>query len=247
MHFRKVAIIGTLAAAVGAGACNRAAPDSRAVTAQGDASAAANPAAELQRQREEEVERLDRRVAEIDRKYGEKNQKVVAGERTATAGLREELKEDVANVKEAVGNLRTTSPENWWDREEAAIKRTADDIQADVARLAGSVKSTPPATTAGPAAEPVSTAPFTSRRDKLVADLRARIDAMERALDNVKTRGTQKTEVEDTRARVKKLGEDVDKLASASADDWWNVSKARVTDYIDRVEASVNRLDDNRP
>jgi hypothetical protein len=46
---------------------------------------------------------------------------------------------------------------------------------------------------------------------------------------------------------VKKLGDDLDRLARASADDWWDVSKARVTDYLDRVEASVKRLDDNKP
>ena len=69
---------------------------------------------------------------------------------------------------------------------------------------------------------------------------------MERALDDVKVRGTQETEVEDVRARVKKLGDDVDRLRSASADDWWDVTKARVSEYVDRVEQSVKRLDDNK-
>jgi hypothetical protein len=50
---------------------------------------------------------------------------------------------------------------------------------------------------------------------------------MERALDDVKARGAKATEIEDVRARVNKLGEDVDRLRSASADDWWDVSKAR--------------------
>jgi hypothetical protein len=92
----------------------------------------------------------------------------------------------------------------------------------------------------------VSTEPFTSRRDKFVADVRARVDAMQQALDRVKARGAQQTEIDDTRARVKKLGDDVDRLRSASADDWWNVTHARVSEYLDRVEASVKRLDDNR-
>ena len=69
---------------------------------------------------------------------------------------------------------------------------------------------------------------------------------MERALDSVKARGAQETELEDARARVKKLEDDVDRLRSASADDWWDVSKVRVTEYLDRVEASVNRLDDDK-
>jgi hypothetical protein len=59
-----------------------------------------------------------------------------------------------------------------------------------------------------------------------VSELRARVDAMERALDDVKARGAKETEIEDVRARVKKLGEDVDKLRSASADDWWDVTRA---------------------
>jgi hypothetical protein len=69
---------------------------------------------------------------------------------------------------------------------------------------------------------------------------------MQQALDRVKARGAQKTEIEDTRARVKKLGDDVDRLRSASADDWWDVTKTRVNEYVDRVEASVKRLDDNK-
>jgi hypothetical protein len=40
------------------------------------------------------------------------------------------------------------------------------------------------------------------------------------------------------------MAEDLDKLASASADDWWDVTKDRVEAYLDRVEASVKRLDD---
>jgi outer membrane murein-binding lipoprotein Lpp len=79
-----------------------------------------------------------------------------------------------------------------------------------------------------------------------VSELRAKVDAMEQALDGVKARGTKETEIEDVRARVKKLGDDVDKLRSASADDWWDVTKTRVSEYVDRVEQSVKRLDDNK-
>ena len=57
----------------------------------------------------------------------------------------------------------------------------------------------------------------------------------------------RETEVADTKARVKKLRDDVDRLASASADDWWDISKERVNEYIDRVQTSVDRLDDNKP
>ena len=36
------------------------------------------------------------------------------------------------------------------------------------------------------------------------------------------------------------------RLGSASADDWWDLSKARVDEYIDRVERSVARFDDDK-
>ena len=245
MHCQNMATIGIVALALAAGACNRGASESRDTTRE-ERPPAVDRAAELQRDRNEEISRLDKRVSDIERDYAQANQKVVSGDRTATTGLREELKEDVTNVKTAVNDLRTTTPENWWGRHEAAMRRTADDIEADVSRLAGKVTPTPPQATTGTTGENVSTEPFTSRRDKFVDDLRARVDAMQQALDRVKARGAQKTEIEDTRARVKKLGDDVDRLRSASADDWWDVTKTRVNEYVDRVEASVKRLDDNK-
>lgn len=243
MPYRTAVIVGTLTVALGGGACNRDAAESRdtTVTARDD-----DRAADLQRQRDDEITRLDRRIADLEREYTEANQKIVSGARKATAGLREELKEDVANVQQAVNDLRTTTPDNWWDRHEMAITRTADDIEADVRRLAGAAMPKRPAEAAGTTGEGVSTAPFTSRRDQFVAAARARVDAMEDALDKVKATGTRETELEDTRARVKKLADDLDRLGSASADDWWDVTKTRVTEYVDRVEASVKRLDDDK-
>jgi archaellum component FlaC len=246
MHYQNLATIGIVALVLAAGGCNRDVGESRDTAAREERIPAEDRAAELQRERNEEISRLDKRVADIERDYAEANQKVVSGDRTATAGLREELKEDVTNVKMAVNDLKTTTPENWWDRHEAAMKQTASDIEADVSRLAGKVTPAPPQTTTRATGENVSTEPFTSRRDKFVADIRARVDAMEQALGKVKARGAQETELEDTRARVKKLGEDADRLRSASADDWWDVTKARVNEYVDRIEASVKRLDDNK-
>ena len=119
-------------------------------------------------------------------------------------------------------------------------------IEADVARFAGKVTPAKPSATSDQSGETVSTEPFTSRRDRFVADLRARVDAMNKAMDGVKSTGAQHTEVEDVRARVQKLGDDVDRLRTASADDWWDVTKARVTEYVERVEQSVDRLNDNK-
>ena len=70
---------------------------------------------------------------------------------------------------------------------------------------------------------------------------------MTKALDDVKASGARKTELNDLHARVNKLGDDIDRLKSASAEDWWDISKTRVSEYIDRMEKSVGRLDDNKP
>jgi hypothetical protein len=244
MQYRHAPIIGILAVALGLVACNRDAAESQKANAEVSRDAART--ADLQRQHDEDITRLDERVAKLERDYAETNQKVVSGSRTATAGLREELKEDVANVKSAVNDLRSTTPENWWNRHETAVRRTADDIEQDVTRLAGAVTPRRPDDATGTTGEGVSTAPFTSRRDQFVANLRARVEAMEDALEKVKASGARETEINDTRARLTKLAGDLDRLGSASADDWWDVTKTRVTEYVDRVEASVERLDDNK-
>ena len=244
MHYRDLPTIGIVVLALTAGACERNLSGSRDTTAREEAKANPDRAADIQRDHDQDISRLDSRIADIERDYAKANEKVVSGDRTATAALREEVKEDVANVKKAVTDLRTTTPDNWWDRNEHAMKQTADDIEADVSRLAGKVTS--PHSPATKTAEGASTEPFTSRRDKFLADLRVRVDAMDQALDNVKAKGPKETELDDTRARLKKLSGDIDRLKSASADDWWDVTKGRVTEYVDRVEASVKRLDDNK-
>jgi hypothetical protein len=245
MHYRELTATAALALAL-VSACNKPGSAPNETVDRTGATQPVDRTAEQQKARQDEIARLDNRVADVERDYSKASQTVASGRRTATAGLREELKEDVANVKQAVGDLRTTTPENWWDRHEQAMKRTAEDIEADVRRLTGKAETPRTEGTTG-TADGVSSAPFESRRDRLVADLRARAEGMERALESVKARGAQETEIDDTRARVKKLREDVDRLASASADDWWDVSKARVTEYVDRVQASVDRLDDNKP
>jgi hypothetical protein len=167
---------------------------------------------------------------------------LASGKRTATASLREEVQEDVNHAKQAVANLSTTTSDNWWQREEDALRAMLDDVAADVKHLGGVVAE--PATAPG---ETAATAPFTSRRDSFVAAMKGRVDAFERALEKVKAKGARETELRDTRDRVKKIASDLDALAGASADEWWNVSRDRVRDYLDRVEASVKRLDNNKP
>jgi hypothetical protein len=242
--------VGVLALTLAAGACNR----QPTVNRSDNANAApitrqADRAAELQRQRDEDLAKLDARVAALERDYQQAREPRPSGTvgTTATSPLRGEAKSDVHDVKTAVDNLRTTTPENWWERHEAAMKHAFDDVEADVKRVTG-VSSLPTRPkgdrVADASGQPVSTAPFTSSRDKFVANMRAQVDAMNKALDNVKAKGAQKTELDDLHARVNKLGEDLDRLKSARAEDWWDVSKGRVEDYIARVEKSVNRIED---
>lgn len=241
MH--KLIIVGIVAPALLFGACNRN-PETGTSATRDQSGNIAEESAERQQERAAEISRLDQRVAEIEREYTEASQEVAAENKTPTAGLKEELKEDVTNVKQAVNDLRTTTPENWWTRHEEAMRRTADDIEADVARLAGKVTPATPSNTEEVRGETVSTEPFTSQRDEFVTAMRTRVDAMKQALDNVKASGAKETEIEDVRARVNKLSEDIDRLKSASPDDWWDVSKERVTEYVDRIDRSVDRLDD---
>lgn len=242
MQARHITIMGALALVLATAACNRDAKETRKETVKEDAKVA-DVAKDVERKRNDEIARLNDRVARIERDYSDKAATVASGKRTATAGLREEVQEDVNNVKQAVVNLSTTTSDNWWEREEDAMRATVDDVAADVKRLAGKINEPAPA---APGETP-ATAPFTSRRDSFVAEMKGRIDGLDRALDRVKAKGPRETELTDTRARVKKIGEDLDRLARASADDWWDVSRDRVADYVDRVEASVKRLDDNKP
>lgn len=233
---------GALALALATGACNRDAKDTRKEAVKEDAKVV-DKAAAVEKERNDEIANLNDRVARLERDYAEKSAVLAAGKRTATSSLREEVQEDVNNVKQAVANLSTTTADNWWEREEAAMRATIDDVAADVKHIGARIAEPVPATPG----ETPATAPFTSRRDAFVAEMKGRVDAMSRALDKVKAKGARETELNDTKARVKKIGDDLDRLARSSADDWWTVARDRVRDYIDRVESSVKRLDDNKP
>lgn len=241
MLLKSIVGIAAIALSIGIGGCNQTAQDTRD-EAKDAATDVAQATVDAQRQRDAEVSRLSERVADIEREYAAKNEQLAGGTRTATGGLREEVKEDVANVKAAVASLTTTTAENWWEREEEALRRAVDDVGSDVKRMAGSVAEPAPVAT-----NTAATEPFTNRRDAFVTEMKGRLNTFGKALERVKASGSRETELSDTKARVEKLTTDLDKLASAAADDWWNVTKDRVEEYIDRVEASVKRLDDNKP
>ena len=241
MLFKSIVGIGAIALSFGMAGCNRPAQETRDEAKKTSADVA-DATVDAQRHRDADVSRLNERVAAIEREYLAKTEQLAANKKVATSGLREEVQEDVTNVKKAVANLSTTTEDNWWEREEEAVRRAVDDVGSDVMRLAGSVAAPAPVATDTPA-----TAPFTSRRDAFVTAMKGRVNTFRRALEPVKAKGPREAELKDTRARVEKMDEDLDKLASASADDWWDVSKDRVEAYLDRVEASVKRLDDHEP
>jgi len=230
-----------LAALLLAIGCNRSGPVRE--QARPEPSRAETAAQELQRKRADDGARLDKRVADLERRWSEMETTLAKGSAAPTAALRSEVTEDIKNVHQAVADLKTTTPENWWERHERAMERTAGDIEEDVRRLA---KGSNRAVTAKPVEPPDSAAPFTSRRDRFVTRLAARVDAMEAQLKDVHVRDAQKTELQDTRSRVDKLKDDVARLRNASADDWWDISVKRVGEYIDRVDDSIGRLDDNK-
>jgi len=238
MYFKSTVGTGVLCLSIGIAGCNGPAQETRD-EAKKTSAEVAEATVDAQRQRDADVSRLNERIAGIERDYVAKNEQLAAGKKAATGGLREEVQEDVTNVKQAVANLGTTTENNWWEREEEAMLRAVDDVGSDVKRLAGSVAEPGPVATDTPA-----TAPFTSRRDAFVTATKGRLNTFRKALDTVKAKGPREAELTDTKARVEKLAEDLDKLARASADDWWDVTKDRVEAYLDRVEASVKRLDD---
>ena len=235
MPYARAIAVSVLAAALTTAACNRNEPaEERETGATGSADTSVN-------ERSEDAAELEKRVTEIERQWNEMQVEVKEENRTPTAGLREEVKEDVANAREAVANLKTTTQDNWWERHEQATERTLADIEADVQRFA----KTKPATTPEPQPAPVGTVGFEERRDAWVARARARIDAMEERLEGVEVDGARETELQDTRARIDKLQDDLDRLRTVSAEEWWDVSEARVREYIDRVERSIGRLDND--
>jgi hypothetical protein len=221
--------------------CDRT-PPAEPAPARADTSEVEKQAAE-QRKRSEEASELERRAANLESRWTEMQTTVKARGRTATGGLREEVAEDVKNARAAVADLKTTTVENWWERYERALERSVDDVQADVQRVSGTKTMPAPAQRAEPAG---AAAGFAGRRDAFVTDLRARIDAMESQLDGIKASGTRKTEADDVKARIDKLQDDLDRLGKVSADDWWEASSERVSEYIARVEDSIDRLDDNK-
>ncbi len=197
-----------------------------------------------QSDRDGDINRLQQRLDDVDRKWNEQEKKLAQERATATAAMRTEVTQDVKNARQAIENLKTTTPDNWWDREESVLEQTTAELERDVQRFTGKAihkdAETKPKSTEHDTA-------FAARRDQFINDLQPRVDAMKKQLDRVSAKGTENTERKDIRARVNKLSDDLAELRKATPDDWWKISRDRVGDYISRLEKSVGRLDDNKP
>jgi chromosome segregation ATPase len=233
MRYAQLTTIVAFAAALTVTACNRSQPAEESVR---------DEAAEARQKIQNEAAELDKKVADLDREWNEMQAKLADEKNKATAALQAEIKEDLTNAREAVADLKTTTEANWWERHEQRMERTAQDIEEDVRRFARRW------------AEPKLEAEGTigssdnweARRERFARRMESRIEAMENALKDVELKGAQETEVEDTRARLKKMREDTDRLHNATEEDWWEITKERVNDYIERVDRSINRLDDDK-
>jgi hypothetical protein len=238
MRYAQWVTVLAAAATLSVTACNRAQPADDTRTEE-----TAITADERQAQQDAAVE-LEQRVSDLERDWNEMQQEVASETAEATTAITAEVKEDVANAREAVADLRTTTRENWWERHERVLERTVEDVEQDVRRFAR--QWTPPPSSEQQVGTTGDNTTWEARRDRLVERIEQRIEAMETALEDVDVTGAEQTEVEDTRARIRKMREDNDRLRNASEEDWWDITRQRVAEYVDRVEQSIRRLDDNR-
>ena len=235
MRYAHLTLILALTAGLSLSACNRPRTD-EAVDRQ-------DTAADERQKLQDDAAELEKRAADLEREWEEMEARLASDTKSATATMKAEVKEDIANAREAVADLKTTTRENWWERHERVMDRTVADIEADVKRFA---RRWPEAKQQAEVGTSGAGDAWEARRDRVVARLQARIDAMEEALKDIDLKGAKETELEDTRARVVKLKADTDRLRTASEEDWWELTKQRVNDYIERVDRSIDRLDDNR-
>ncbi|MBV9505350.1 MAG: hypothetical protein JO323_10150 [Acidobacteriia bacterium] len=240
MAHRNSTIIVTAAAALCLGACNQ---SNSAGEANRTGDAARVAVTNAQRDRDQDINRLEKRLDDLNDKWAGKEKKLIEERAAATASMRANVKEDLQNARNAVADLRTTTPENWWSREETVLSRTMSELEHDVRGFTGKKSPVGAAESAGDVQHETA---FAARRDQFIDKLQPRVNALMDQLDHLKAKGTEETERKDTLARVKKLNSDLSELRKASPDDWWKISQTRVSDYIDRLDTSIGRLDDNK-
>jgi hypothetical protein len=236
-RFRTAALV---TAVIFVTACSR-----QQTTGNADRTGDANRVAttDAQNDRDADINHLQQRLDAVDRKWADQEKKLEQERATATASLRTQVTQDLKNARQAIENLRTTTAANWWEREEDVLRQNTSELERDVRRFTG--RPIRPDAQTKPKSTEQDTA-FAASRDQFINDLQPRVDSMKKQLDRISAKGTENTERKDIRARVNKLSDDLAALRNASPDDWWKISRDRVSDYLDRLETSVGRLDDNK-
>jgi hypothetical protein len=202
-----------------------------------------DPTADETQARQNDTTELESRLAAVEREWEEAQAALSQQAETASAEVRTRVEDDLTQAKEAIADLRTTTAENWWERQEQQLERAAEEVEQDVRRYVQNWKAPDSTSETGTAGE---TSDWSARRDELVARMETRIEALDTALRNVGSRDANQAEVEDTRTRVRQLREDSDRLRDASEPEWWDVTKQRVEAYIERIDAAIDRLTDDR-
>jgi TolA-binding protein len=216
-------------AAFGTAACNRPAEETREEATEIDQ--------QVDRQ-QNEVAELEQRTNELERDWNAAQERLSKRTDAAATEAKAEIQEMIADVKREVAELRSTSADNWWDRTEQDIESAAGEVEQDVKRFArrwtpdvdnDNVGTTGNADT------------WEARRDRLVNRMQARIDSMEQALRDVGP-DADKEDVEETRAEIRDMREENDRLRGADENDWWDVTRERVNNFIERIDARIDRL-----
>jgi hypothetical protein len=230
----RLMMIALVATTVAAAACNRPNQD------VDDARTNAEPAADT---RAQDAEDLDRRLAELERKWQDVQTRVSNEAAAATATARARIEDDLMMAREALGELRTTTAENWLERQERQLERMAERVEQDVRTVARNwtpSRDTDEVGTTGDQSD------WAQRRDALVARTERRVREMETALAELDPRDADQPDVESTRARVQHMKEDTDRLRRASDAEWWDLTKERLNAYLERLDAAIDRLAESR-
>jgi DNA repair exonuclease SbcCD ATPase subunit len=222
-----------LAAAMTAGACNRGPTEESAMP---------DTAADAREEHREQAAEIEQRMTELEREWNEVQSTVTAGTQETAAEARAEIQEELADARQALGNLQTTTAANWWERTEREIEQEMEELEGDVRRFARDWDAPEPAGEVGTAGSAETT--WEGRRDRLVSRMEARLESMERALENATADGEEADELEETRARVREMRDETGQLRDAAEDDWWDITRARVNNAIDRIDRSIERFGD---
>ena len=235
MRSTRLAIFAICALALAPSACTRPAQQE----AREEAAEVDREVDQLQQRRVEETARLEQRVNELERKWDQSQAKLEGRTDAAAKRARTEIQEELADAKRELAELKTVDANNWWERHEREWERSAADAEADVKRFA---RRWAPAVEDKAAAVAGDSETWAARRDRLVNATQRRLDAMEQALRDIDGPDVDKEDVEETRARVRAMREENERLRQATDDDWWDVTRDRVTRTVDRIEDRIDRL-----